>query len=74
MLHPSHLDEAVPLEDLLVKYDHSTIINRNNTNVINMSKKSVMHSKTKHITIKYHFLREQVSQKVFKLEYVDTKE
>ena len=40
---------------------------------INMSKNPVMHSKTKHIPIKYHFLREQVSQKVFKLEYVDTK-
>ena len=33
-----------------------------------------MHSKTKHIPIKYHFLREQVSQKVVKLEYIDTKE
>ena len=33
-----------------------------------------MHSKTKHISIKYHFLREQVSQKVVKLEYIDTKE
>ena len=39
-----------------------------------MSKNPVMHSKTKHIPIKYHFLREQVSQKVEKLEYVDTKE
>ena len=25
-----------------------------------------------HIPIKYHFLREQVSQKVVKLEYIDT--
>ena len=33
-----------------------------------------MHCKTKHIPIKYHFLRDQVSQKVFKLEYVDTQE
>ena len=33
-----------------------------------------MHSKTKHIPIKYHFLREKVSQKVIKLEYNDTKE
>ena len=33
-----------------------------------------MHSKTKHIPIKYHFLREQVSQKMVKLEYIDTKE
>ena len=33
-----------------------------------------MHSKAKHIPIKYHFLREKVSQKVIKLEYNDTKE
>ena len=39
-----------------------------------MSKNSIMHFKTKHIPTKYHFLREQVSQKVVKLEYVDTKE
>ena len=34
----------------------------------------MLHSKTKHIPIKYHFLREQVAQKVVKLEYVPTKE
>ena len=34
----------------------------------------MLHSKTKHIPIKYHFLREQVAQKIAKLEYVPTKE
>ena len=62
------------LEDLLVKYKHPIIINCDNTSSINMSKNPIMHSKKKHIPIKYHFLREQVSQKVVKLEYVDTKE
>jgi hypothetical protein len=33
-----------------------------------------MHSKTKNIPIKNIFLREQVSQKVVKVEYVDIKE
>jgi hypothetical protein len=33
-----------------------------------------MHSKTKHIPIKYHFLREQVVNQVVKLDYVTTKE
>ena len=33
-----------------------------------------MHSKTKHIPVKYHYLREHVSQKAVKLEYIDTKE
>jgi hypothetical protein len=33
-----------------------------------------MHSKTKHIPIKYHFLQEQVAEKNIKVEYVGTKE
>jgi hypothetical protein len=37
-------------------------------------KTSVMHSKTKHIPIKYHFLWEQVAEKNIRVEYVGTKE
>jgi hypothetical protein len=33
-----------------------------------------MHSKTKHIPIKYHFLWEQVAEKNIRVEYVGTKE
>jgi len=33
-----------------------------------------MHSKTKHIPIKYHFLRDWVTQRVVKIVYVDIKE
>jgi hypothetical protein len=33
-----------------------------------------MHSKTNHIPIKYHFLREQVAKKNIRVEYVGTKE
>ena len=61
------------LEYLLVTHDHPIVINCYNTNSINMLKNSVLHSKTKHIPIKYHFLRGQVSHKIVKLEYVDTK-
>eukprot|EP00253_Pinus_taeda_P025454 PITA_25454 len=45
-----------------------------NTSPINISKNPVMHSKTKHIPIKYHFLREQVLEQKVKLEYVPSKE
>ena len=62
------------LEDLHVKYDHPTIVKCDNTSAINISNNLVMHSKTKHIPIKYHFLRERVSLKTIKMEYVDTKE
>ena len=45
-----------------------------NTNVVNISKNLMIHTKTKHITIKYHFLRELVQDKELRLEYVNTKE
>ena len=44
------------------------------TNAINTSKNLMMHTKTKHIAIKYHFLRELVQDKEVRLEYVNTKE
>ena len=45
-----------------------------NTSAINISKNLVMYSKTKHIAIKYHFVRELVHDKEIKLEYVYKKE
>eukprot|EP00253_Pinus_taeda_P003957 PITA_03957 len=45
-----------------------------NTSSISISNNPVMHSKTKHIPIKYHFLREQVLEQKVKLEYVPSKE
>eukprot|EP00253_Pinus_taeda_P023860 PITA_23860 len=45
-----------------------------NTSAISISKNPVMHSKTKNIPIKYHFLREQVLEQKVKLEYVPSKE
>ena len=45
-----------------------------NTSVINILKNPMMHTKTKHIYIKHHFLRELVQDKEVKLEYVNTKE
>ena len=62
------------LEDLLVKYEDPIVIHCDNTSAINICKNLLMYSKEKHIPIKYNFLREKVSQKVVKLEYIDTKE
>eukprot|EP00253_Pinus_taeda_P021119 PITA_21119 len=45
-----------------------------NTSAISISKNPVMHSKTKHTLIKYHFLQEQVLEQKVKLEYVPSKE
>ena len=61
-------------QDIQVKYDEPIPILYDNTSSINISKNRVMHSKTKHIPIKFHFLREQVTEKNIKLEYIGTKE
>ena len=39
-----------------------------------MSKNHALHSKTKHIFIKYHVLREKAIEKEIRLEYVITKD
>jgi hypothetical protein len=62
------------LIDIQVEYDEPIPIYCDNTSVISISKNLVMHSKTKHIPIKYHFLREQVSENNIRVEYVGTKE
>ena len=45
-----------------------------NTSANNISNNLVIHTKTKHIAIKYHYLRELVQGKEVRLEYVNTKE
>jgi hypothetical protein len=62
------------LQDIQVKYDEPISIFCDNTSAISISKNPVMHSKMKHILIKYHFLWEHATEKNIKLEYVGTKE
>jgi hypothetical protein len=62
------------LKDIQVEYDEPIPIYCDNTSAINISKNLMMHSKTKHIPIKSHFLREKVAKKNIRVEYVGTKE
>jgi hypothetical protein len=62
------------LIDIQVEYDEPIPIYCDNTSTISISKNPVMHSKMKHIPIKYHFLWEQVAEKNIRVEYVGTKE
>ena len=43
-----------------------------NISAINISKNPVQHSKTKHIEIRHHFIRDLVEDKKIKLEYIHT--
>eukprot|EP00253_Pinus_taeda_P029446 PITA_29446 len=62
------------LQDIQIKCTPPISILCDNTSSISISKNPVMHSKTKHIPIKYHFLQEQVLEQKVKLEYVPCKE
>lgn len=53
------------LQDNLVVYC-------DNSSAINISKNPVQHSRTKHINIMYHFIRELVENKTVVLEHVAT--
>ena len=48
------------------------IIYCDNTNAINISKNPVQHSRTKHIEIQHHFIRELVEDGVLTLEFIHT--
>lgn len=62
------------LLDIQIKCYPPISIVCDNISSITISKNPVMHSKAKHIPIKYHFLRGQVLEKKVKLEYVPSKE
>ncbi len=61
-------------QDVHVKCDDPILILCDNISAVSISKNSVMHSKTKHIPIKYHFVREQVLNKTIKLDHIGTKD
>lgn len=62
------------LQGMKVKIKEPIVMFCDNTSAINISMNPVMHSKTKHIIIKYHFVTELVQDKEIRLEYVHTKE
>ena len=61
------------LTDTQVEYDDPIPIYYYNTSTINISKNTVMQSKTKNIPITYHFIQERVAENNIIVEYVGTK-
>ena len=55
-------DYGIPQETISVFCD--------NTSTINLSKNPVQHSKSKHIEIRYHFIRDLVGDKIVCLEFI----
>nr|KYP33754.1 Retrovirus-related Pol polyprotein from transposon TNT 1-94 [Cajanus cajan] len=60
------------LSDYGLSLDHIPI-KCDNTSAINLSKNPVLHSRTKHIEIRHHFLRDHVQKGDCVLEFVETK-
>jgi len=60
------------LSDYEILLDHIPI-RCDNTSAINLSKNLVQHSRTKHIELRHHFLRDHVQKGDCVLEFVDTK-
>ena len=59
------------LTEYNVKQDVMTLL-YDNLSSINISKNSIQHSRTKHIDIRHHFIRELVEEKIVTLEHVAT--
>ncbi|WJX93540.1 hypothetical protein P8452_75051 [Trifolium repens] len=59
------------LEDFSLRYTNVQIL-CDNTSAINLSKNPIQHSRSKHIEIKHHFIRDHVNKKDISLVFVDT--
>ena len=74
----STVQEAVWMRQLITELGSSpetaTVIYEDNQSAISMTKNPQYHGKAKHIAIKYHFIREQVSDETMKLQYCPTEE
>ena len=59
------------LSDYGISQD-TMVVYCDNSNAIDISKNPIQHSTTKHIKIRYHFIRDLVERKIVALEYIPT--
>ena len=72
----SCLSQILWIKQQLLDYDlklSCVPIKCDNTSDINLTKNPVLHSRTKHIKNRHHFLRDHVEKKDVTFEYIDTK-
>ncbi|KAK2459144.1 putative mitochondrial protein [Trifolium repens] len=73
----SSCSQLVWMKQMLKEYDveqNALTLYCDNMSAINISKNPVQHSKTKHIDIRHHYIRDLVENKIVTLEHVGTKE
>ena len=61
------------LKEYNVEQDVMTLF-CDNLSAINISKNPIQHSRTKHIDIRHHFIRDLVEDKIVTLEHIATEE
>ena len=60
------------LSDLGYQQYSPTILYVDNQSTISLAKNPVMHTRTKHIDIRHHFIRQHLDDKDIDLEYIST--
>lgn len=60
------------LRELGISSRGGTIINYDNNSTIQLSKKSVFHARSRHIDVRFHFLRDIVNKSIVLLKYCRT--
>jgi len=60
------------LKDFIVASKEPTVIYEDNQGCIAMAKNPVNHERTKHIDIRYNFVRERVEDKTISVKYMET--
>lgn len=71
----SSCSQLVWMKQMLTEYNiaqNTMILYCDNLSAINISKNPIQHSRTKHIDIRHHYIRELVEDNVIKLEHVTT--
>lgn len=61
---------SIALDETNVEQDVMTLFCEN-LSAINISKKHVQHSRTKHINIHYHLIKELVEDKIINLDHIE---
>jgi hypothetical protein len=62
------------LADLFGYEMYSIVIHCDNQSCVKLSENPIFHDKSKHIEIKYHYIRDMVQRKAVHVEYLSTRE
>ncbi len=68
----AHLQQL--LKDLNIPQNGSTTVYQDNQGAMHLAMNDATTRRSKHIDIRYHFIRQQVEKKMIKLEYLPTNE